>query len=131
VIAGAEYARTRSIVLDVWEHSFWGHFMSRQFELPHRGRALAVRVRPIDEAWEFWLFENGVELVLGAVLSIDDAAKAWRDGIADPIADVIADIRGRLEAGEIALPDRQGRPGEAAVAARAKSVWQGLSGLRK
>jgi hypothetical protein len=78
--------------------------MGRQFELTHQGRALAVRVRPIDDAWELWLYENGRELALADVLSIDDATLARRNGSADPVADAVGRIRRRLSSGEIHLP---------------------------
>ncbi|MBS0220000.1 MAG: hypothetical protein JSR91_04580 [Proteobacteria bacterium] len=78
--------------------------MGRQFEMTHRGRSLAVRVRPIDDAWELWLYENGRELALADVLSIDDATVARRNGSADPVADAVSRIRVRLDSGEIRLP---------------------------
>jgi hypothetical protein len=78
--------------------------MGRQFELTHGGRALSVRVEPIDNAWELWLCENGRELVRAGVISIDDATLARRNGAADPVADMVAVILRRLESGEIRLP---------------------------
>jgi hypothetical protein len=78
--------------------------MNRQFTLTYGDRVLAIRIRPVDEAWEFWLLENGRELGIQAVLSIDDATKARLNGAVDPVADVVASIRRRLETGEIVLP---------------------------
>ena len=85
--------------------------MARQFELKLRGRALAVRVRPIDNAWELWVCENGRELVLGDVVSIDDVTLQRRRGAADPVADVVQSIRRRLESGELFLPEKRDEPG--------------------
>jgi hypothetical protein len=78
--------------------------MARQFELTHQGRALAVRIRTIDDAWELWLYENGRELALADVLSVDDATLARRNGSTDPVADAVSRIRTRLDAGELRLP---------------------------
>jgi hypothetical protein len=88
--------------------------MARQFELKLHGRALAVRVRPVDNAWELWVYENGRELVLGDVVSIDDVTLQRRGGAADPVADVVQTIRRRLESGELPLPDKRGKTGLAA-----------------
>ena len=90
--------------------------MNRQFTLTYGDRVLAICIRPVDEAWEFWLVENGRELGLQAVLSIDDATKARLAGAADPVADVVASIRRRLETGEIVLP--AGENGSPRIAAR-------------
>jgi hypothetical protein len=88
--------------------------MARQFEVKLRGRALAVCVRPIDNAWELWVYENGRELILGDVVSIDDVTLQRRDGAEDPVADVVQSIRRRLESGELMLPEKRDERGLAA-----------------
>ncbi len=77
--------------------------MARQFELTHCDRKFVVQVRPIDDAWELWLCEYGRPLLMAAVVSIDEATLARRNGAADPVADVVRSIRRRLETGELRL----------------------------
>jgi hypothetical protein len=86
--------------------NFFGiSFMPRKFDLTHEGRVLEVRIRPIDEAWELWLFEKSRQLALAGVVSIDDVILARRNGTNDPIADAVEAIRQRLSSGSITLPD--------------------------
>jgi len=75
----------------------------RTFEIAHPGRTLSVRVRPVDDAWELWLYENDQPLFRVDVVSVDDAASAWIKGSADPVADAVVRVRHRLAAGEIDL----------------------------
>ncbi|SJZ73702.1 hypothetical protein SAMN02745126_02087 [Enhydrobacter aerosaccus] len=84
--------------------------MGRRFDLKHQDRALKVCVLAVDEAWEFWLCEQGRQLALGARLMIDDAVKAWRAGTEDPFGAACRAIHERLIRGEIVLPDAGDRP---------------------
>jgi hypothetical protein len=61
-----------------------------------------------------WVCENGRELVLGDVVSIDDVTLQRRGGTADPVADVVQSIRRRLESGELLLPGKRDESGLAA-----------------
>ncbi len=76
--------------------------MSRQFSLQHKGRAIDVRVEPVDEAWELWLCESGRRITLGGTLPIDDAIAAWHQG-EDPVLLMVEHIRARVASGEIDL----------------------------
>lgn len=79
--------------------------MGRRFDLAYKGRALKVCILPIDEAWEFWLCEQGYRLALGARLAIDDALAAWRDGRGDPFVVTCQSIGASLDRGDIVLPE--------------------------
>ena len=78
--------------------------VGRTFDLTHRGRALSVRVYPVDNAWELWICEKERRIVRADVLSIDDAVLARRDGVADPVAEAVGRIRQLLTCGEIVVP---------------------------
>jgi hypothetical protein len=78
--------------------------VGRTFDLTHRGRALSVRVYPVDNAWELWICEKEHRIVRADVLSIDDAVLARRDGVADPVAEAVGRIRQLLTCGEIVVP---------------------------
>lgn len=77
--------------------------MGRRFDLLHRNRRLEVRVEPIDEAWELWLWEDGERLALAVTVPIDRATEAWRQGL-DPIAQWVERIRADLESGALDGP---------------------------
>ena len=66
--------------------------MGRIFRFSHDSRALEVRVRPVEEAWELWLFEHGQPVELAATVTIDDAVQAFQDG-----ADLIAQTAHAIE----------------------------------
>ena len=84
--------------------------MGRRFEVAYNNRVLTVCVNPIDEAWEFWLCENGHKLALGALAPIDDVLRAWRESKDDPFVTVFESIRERLISGELVPPDRSECP---------------------
>jgi hypothetical protein len=84
--------------------------MGRRFEVAYKNRSLTVCVHPVDEAWEFWLCENGHRLTLGALASIDDVLHAWRQTDEDPFATVFESIRERLMSGELVLPETTDHP---------------------
>ena len=92
--------------------------MGRRFTVPHRSRRLELRVEPIDEAWELWLWEDGERLVLVVTVPIDRATEAWRQGL-DPITQWVERIRTDVENGAVVLPD--GPIQEAAVSGQAAS----------
>ncbi|UYN95220.1 MAG: hypothetical protein KIT25_24960 [Enhydrobacter sp.] len=71
-------------------------------------RRLEVRVVPVDEAWELWLFEGERRLALAGTVAIDAATEAWRQGL-DPVAQAVERLRADAERGTLALPDRAAR----------------------
>ena len=54
--------------------------MGRSFPFRFQGRALAVCVVPVDDAWELWVAEGDQFLSLGGRVSADEAVEAWRQG---------------------------------------------------
>ena len=76
--------------------------MGRIFRFTHERRELEVRVRPIEEAWELWLFEKGQQVEHAATVTIDAAVVAGQSG-SDLIAQSAQAIEKRIIGGETAV----------------------------